>query len=114
MGRALMVTLRQAKSAVIIGTDCPGLTAADLQEAFAALSTGADVILGPAEDGGYVLIGVRRYSYRLFSGISWGSNQVLQQTRARLSMLNWRGRELGPRWDVDRPYDLKRMEQEYP
>jgi rSAM/selenodomain-associated transferase 1 len=114
MSGALMIALRQAKSAVIIGTDCPGLTAEDLQETFVALSVSADVVLGPAEDGGYVLIGVRRYSRRLFSGISWGSNQVLQQTRARLRMLNWRGGELVPRWDVDRPYDLKRMEQEYP
>lgn len=114
MQGALAVALRQAKSVVLIGTDCPGLTAEDLYDALAALTTGADVVLGPAEDGGYVLIGVRRCSRRLFSGISWGSPHVLGQTRARLQMLNWRGKELAPRWDVDRPCDLRRMEQDYP
>jgi uncharacterized protein len=114
MYEALRSTLRQAKSAILIGTDCPSLTAMDLEEAFAALATGADVVVGPAEDGGYILIGGRRASRRLFSGIEWGSNRVLQQTRARLQMLNWQRRELTPRWDVDRPQDLKRLEQEYP
>lgn len=111
---ALRRALRQAKSVVIIGTDCPSLTIKDLQEAFVALAMGTDVILGPAEDGGYVLIGARRNSRRLFSGIAWGTSQVLQQTRDRLRMLNWQGRELVLRWDVDRPHDLKRMEREYP
>lgn len=114
MQGALAAALRQAESVVLIGTDCPGLTAADLHESFAALAAGVDVVLGPAEDGGYVLIGVRRCSRRLFSGISWGSQQVLEQTRARLRMLNWRGKELAPRWDVDCPSDLNRMEQAYP
>ncbi|ADJ28696.1 TIGR04282 family arsenosugar biosynthesis glycosyltransferase [Nitrosococcus watsonii] len=111
---ALTVALRQAKGAVLIGTDCPGLNSEDLHGAFAALAAGAEVVLVPAEDGGYVLIGVRCCSWRLFSGICWGSDQVLQQTRTRLQMLNWQGKELGPRWDVDRPDDLKRIEQVYP
>lgn len=114
MHGALTVALRQAKSAVLIGTDCPGLSSKDLYEALTALAAGVDVVLGPAEDGGYVLIGVRRCSWQLFSGISWGSDQVLQQTRTRLQRLNWQGRELAPRWDVDRPDDLERMEQIYP
>ncbi len=114
MYKALTITLRQAKSAVLIGTDCPGLTITDLYEALAALSTGTDVVISPAEDGGYVLIGMRRCSARLFSGIPWGRGQVLQKTRTRLQMLNWQGRELPSRWDVDRPQDLKRLKEEYP
>jgi uncharacterized protein len=112
MYEALNAALRQAKSAVLIGTDCPILTAKDLEEAFTALAAGIDAVVGPAEDGGYILIGGCRTSRRLFSGIAWGSNRVLQQTRARLQILNWRGWELEPRWDVDRPQDLKRLEQE--
>lgn len=114
MYTALATTLRQAKNVVLIGTDCPGITTEDLHEAFIALSTDTDVVISPAEDGGYVLIGMRRCSSRLFSGITWGGGQVLQQTRARLQMLNWRGRELAYRWDVDRPQDLKRLAEEYP
>ena len=88
---ALMITLRYAKSAVIIGTDCSGITVEDLQETFTALSAYTDVILDSAEDGCYVLIGARRYSRGLFFGILWGSNQVLQQARDCLLMFNWRG-----------------------
>ncbi|WP_256998735.1 DUF2064 domain-containing protein [Nitrosococcus oceani] len=62
----------------IVGKDCPGLSSQDLRGAFAALAAGADVVLGPAEDGGYVLIGVRCCSWQLFSGICWGSDQMLQ------------------------------------
>lgn len=114
MYRALAATLRHARYAVLIGTDCPGMTAEDLYEALIALSTEADVVIGPAEDGGYVLIGVRRCSLRLFSGIAWGGDQVLRQTRSRLQTLNWRRRELTSRWDVDRPQDLERLKREYP
>lgn len=114
MHQALAATLRHTRYAVLIGTDCPGMTAEDLHEALIALSTGADVVIGPAEDGGYVLIGVRRCSLRLFSGITWGGDQVLRQTRSRVQTLNWRRQELTSRWDVDRPQDLKRLRQEYP
>lgn len=114
MYHALAVTLQQARCAVLIGTDCPGITVEDLHEALAALSTEADVVIGPAEDGGYVLIGMRRCSFQLFSGITWGGDQVLQQTRVRLGALNWWKRELASRWDVDRPQDLARLRQEYP
>lgn len=114
MYHALAATLRHARYAVLIGTDCPGMAVEDLHEALTALSTDADVVIGPAEDGGYVLIGVRRCSLRLFSGIAWGGDQVLRQTRSRLQTLNWQGRELAFRWDVDRPQDLERLRQEYP
>ncbi|RLA31853.1 MAG: glycosyltransferase, partial [Gammaproteobacteria bacterium] len=66
-------------------------------------------VLGPAEDGGYVLIGVRRLSPVLFEGVDWGSDRVLRQTRARLTALGWRWHELRMLWDVDRPEDLMRL-----
>lgn len=57
MQAAFAETLQAYRHAVLIGCDCPSLTVEDLREAFAALSDGADLVLGPAEDGGYVLIG---------------------------------------------------------
>ena len=56
--------------------------------AFAALNT-HDAVLGPAADGGYVLIGVRRAVPVIFDGVAWGTDQVLQATRRRLRALGW-------------------------
>jgi len=69
---------------VLIGTDLPGLEPGDLEQAFAQLNQ-APVVLGPACDGGYWLIGFNRVGFlggsrRLMSGIAWGSDQVLQQS----------------------------------
>ncbi|MCO6413999.1 MAG: TIGR04282 family arsenosugar biosynthesis glycosyltransferase [Thiogranum sp.] len=109
MAHALAAALRTARFAVLIGTDCPAMDAHYLQGACAALHQGSDAVLGPAEDGGYVLIGVRRSDAALFSGIAWGTAQVLAQTRARLAQLNWRHAELAVQWDLDRPADLERL-----
>ena len=111
MLRACERALRTAKIVVLIGTDCPVLRVADLRAAARALHGGDDAVLSPAEDGGYALIGLRRVSPRLFSGIEWGSDSVLQQTRIRLRELGWRWRELRVVWDVDRPDDYARLER---
>ena len=111
MHRAFERTLRTAKVVVLVGTDCPVLTAADLRAAARALQGGADAVLSPAEDGGYALIGLRRLSARLFCGIDWGTDLVLGQTRHRLRELGWRWRELRTVWDVDRPEDHARLAQ---
>jgi len=108
MFAALGEALGYCDRVVLVGCDCPALTATDLAAAFAALED-SDVVLGPAEDGGYVLIGVRRLSPVLFAGVDWGSNRVLRQTRARLTALGWRWHELRMLWDVDRPEDLMRL-----
>lgn len=94
---------------LLIGSDCPALTPEHLREAAAALSAGNDAVLGPAEDGGYVLVGLSRTSPRVFSGIEWGGPDVLRDTRARLAALGWRWHELPELWDVDRPADLTRF-----
>ena len=110
MARALDYALAEGSPALLIGSDCPALTPAYLREAAAALLGGNDAVIGPAEDGGYVLIGLARGpAAPLFEEISWGSTAMMQQTRARLSGLNWRWRELATLWDVDRPEDLSRL-----
>lgn len=93
---------------LMIGTDCPALAVAHLQQAAQALQSGSDAVFIPAEDGGYALVGLRRPLPELFIGIDWGTAQVMPQTRKRLRTagLNWQ--ELGTLWDVDRPEDVAR------
>jgi rSAM/selenodomain-associated transferase 1 len=109
MSHALESALQTARFAVLIGTDCPAMDANYLDQACESLVRGADAVLGPAEDGGYVLIGARRNEPALFTDIAWGSSQVLAQTRARLAGLGWGWDELPVQWDLDRPADLERL-----
>ncbi len=109
MAYAFDHTLRKVPSALLIGTDCPSLTQDDLKETAEALSQGMDAVIGPAEDGGYVLLGLRRFAPELFAGISWGTDLVFEETRERLRGLGWQWHELKERWDVDRPEDVKRL-----
>ena len=109
MHRALARALRRHRGAIVIGSDCPELRPADLARAARWLAGGCDVVLAPAEDGGYVLIGARRLSPRLFSGIAWGGPAVYEATVQRLAALGYRWRALRTLWDVDRPQDLERL-----
>jgi rSAM/selenodomain-associated transferase 2/rSAM/selenodomain-associated transferase 1 len=90
---------------LVIGTDCPELQAGDLQSAFIALSH-CDVVLGPARDGGYYLIGLKTPCARLFESIAWGTELVLEQTLARAKECRLRVIQLPLRSDVDCPEDL--------
>ena len=103
--------LRSHARMILIGSDCPVLTAADVRDA-SRLLRGRDAVIAPAEDGGYPLIGLARNSPAVFSGVAWSTTSVLKQTRERLVALGWRWRELRTVWDVDRPEDLARLERE--
>jgi hypothetical protein len=96
--------------ALLIGTDCPALTTADLRAAAAALD-GADVVLQPSEDGGYALIGAQRFAPSALRGIDWSSGRELQQTLARLRCRGLSCELLPLRWDVDQPKDVKRAQR---
>jgi len=109
MHRALARALRRHRGAIVIGSDCPALRPDDLARAARWLAGGCEVVLAPAEDGGYVLIGARRISPEVFRGIEWGSSSVYQGTARRLSDLGYRWRALRRLWDVDRPEDLERL-----
>jgi uncharacterized protein len=95
--------------AIVIGTDCPALTLSHLREAADALRAGSDVVVIPAEDGGYVLIGSRQPQPALFDGITWGVETVMADTRRRLAQHGLTSHELPTLWDVDRPEDLVRL-----
>jgi rSAM/selenodomain-associated transferase 1 len=114
MHRALSRALGVADRAILIGADAPALTPAYLREAVAALGAGADIVLGPAADGGYVLVGARRVDPALFEAIRWGTSDVLAGQWARIRALGWRWTELGTLWDVDRPEDLERLRRDVP
>ncbi|HHM12106.1 MAG TPA: DUF2064 domain-containing protein [Planctomycetaceae bacterium] len=101
LARAVEWAFAQGSRHVLcVGSDCPEVSPELLQEADAALEH-SDVVLGPAHDGGYYLIGMRRFDRRLFEGISWGSSEVLSQTRARAASLRWRVAQLKRLTDVD-------------
>ena len=97
------------REALVIGTDCPALTMAELRVAARALLQGSDAVFMPAEDGGYVLVGLRHAVASLFHGIPWGTDRVMDHTRERLRRAGLRWQELTPSWDVDRPEDIDRL-----
>lgn len=117
MERAFQASLLRAPRAILLGADCPALSAQDLQDAAAALEA-HDAVLTPAEDGGYVLIGLARGPKldlpRLFAGIAWGTETVLRTTRQRFEEAQLQWCELTTRWDVDRPDDYQRLVREMP
>lgn len=91
---------------VAVGGDCPGLTSAHLTAALARLAD-HDLVLGPALDGGYYLLGLADVPHAgLFRGIAWGTEEVLAQTLARARRLRLTFATLEPLADVDRPADL--------
>lgn len=107
MANALSQALAREQFAVLIGCDCPALTSNDLRRAAGWLRSGADAVLGPAMDGGYYLIALRRPILGLFTDIAWGTDRVLDETRARLRAAGVSWHELPQYTDIDRPEDLQ-------
>jgi uncharacterized protein len=98
---------RGASRVALVGTDTPGVTRETAALALSALDA-ADVVLGPAEDGGYYLVALRRPQPSLFAGIDWSTSRVLDETRARAAAAGLDVRELAPLADVDTLDDLRR------
>lgn len=111
--RMYQALLAMPEPGLLIGTDCPVLTPDLLVRCYRALDE-ADVVMLPAEDGGYGLIGVRRPTPRLFDGIPWGTETVMAETRDRIASLGWRLACPDSIWDVDRPEDLTRLSSSHP
>ncbi len=110
MHNAIQSELEQAEFVVLIGTDCPVMTAGYLDQACRELCAGTEFVFGPAEDGGYVLIGARSAEKELFTDMCWSTRQVMQQTRERLRQLNRQHAELETLWDLDTLADLERWQ----
>lgn len=106
MARSIVASgKRGAGRIVVIGTDCPEIKPQRLLSAFDRLLT-CDLVLGPASDGGYYLIGMRRYHSELFTGIDWGTPEVLPETMRRAGELSLSVSQLEMLSDVDRPEDI--------
>jgi glycosyltransferase A (GT-A) superfamily protein (DUF2064 family) len=95
MHQAMTEEARTAGRVIIIGSDCPSLTPSILIEATQALDGGMDVVLGPADDGGYYLLGLtslalERSGRALYEGIEWSTNKVLSQTLSKAELCKMR------------------------
>lgn len=96
-----------ATRAVIVGTDCLSLHAMDVEEAFEALA-GHDVAIAPAQDGGYVMLGLRAPTPVLFAGVEWSTPRVMVQTLERVARAGLTFQRLPQHGDVDTLDDLRR------
>jgi rSAM/selenodomain-associated transferase 1 len=100
-----------ATGVVLVGSDAPHVSAEHIRLAVRLLGEGAhDVVLGPSEDGGYYLIGLRRLHRELFDSMAWSTAGVFEETIARCRSLQLRVALLPPGYDVDTPEALARLE----
>jgi uncharacterized protein len=105
MAHAFQRVLATQPRALLIGTDAPGLDASYLRNAAAALDE-AGAVFGPAADGGYTLVGLRRPAPALFAGMLWSHRRVMADTRERIAGLRLSHIELPVLHDIDEPADL--------
>ncbi|WP_445366661.1 TIGR04282 family arsenosugar biosynthesis glycosyltransferase [Methylomonas sp. BW4-1] len=108
MHNALKDALSMYRHAVLMGCDCPSLTVNDLEQALLILHTDSDVVIAPAEDGGYVLIGLNTPQPNLFNDMTWGTDSVMAETRHHAKEMGLMLHELEPQWDVDSIADWTR------
>lgn len=115
LGRRMAVAAGQTllqpgvESVILLGSDCPAMTRQHLQLALQELESGKQVVITPAEDGGYVLLGLRQLLPELFSDIAWGGEDVFNSTLQRCADNDIEVSVLPGLWDVDRPEDLPRL-----
>ncbi len=109
MANALQSGLGEYQSVVLAGSDCPALTSNVLSEAAESLCGRSPVVLGPAQDGGYYLIGCNRVVPDVFSRITWGGADVLAMTRDRLATQGIAWSELAVLNDIDVAEDLLQL-----
>jgi len=108
MGRAALRAVDAGEAVLLIGTDCPGLDAAVLRSATAALSD-HDATMVPTADGGYALLGLARFDALVFADMPWSTDAVATLTRQRLQQLGWRLHTLPTLHDIDEPADLRHL-----
>lgn len=108
MANAVAHTIAHDNACLIVGVDCPGIDGAYVHNA-AQMLLATDLVLAPAEDGGYGLIGLRRSVPELFQGVPWGSEAVLAETLDKARCLGLEFQLLEPVWDVDAAADWARF-----
>jgi len=107
--RCLSAALEHADAVFAVGADAPGLSQARVTLALEFLAR-HDAVLGPAEDGGFYLLGLRRVPPGVLADLPWGTRDTCRATRARLEGLAFEVQSLPALFDVDRPEDLVQLE----
>ncbi len=107
--RILRRALEASSFAMAIGADSPGLPPAYLERARSALQQ-ADAVIGPCDDGGFYLLGLRRCPFGVFEGVKWGRGDTFAATLANLRKAGMTVQVLDPWFDVDRPEDLAKLQ----
>ena len=90
---------------VIIGSDCPGLSSKHINNAFAELNN-VDVVIGPAKDGGYYLLGMKKLHSAIFNGKNWSTDAVFKETIKSIDELQLTFSKLETLTDVDEEKDI--------
>lgn len=110
MSDAMSRVLNEASNVIIIGSDCILYSQAYLKTAIKSLYT-KQLVIGPAMDGGYVLIGANQNYPTIFEGVSWGTSSVFEQTISKLQQVKIAYYSLEILWDIDTPADLDNLQQ---
>lgn len=109
LGQRMYTALSRQDSpyTVIVGTDVPMLTRDYVERAICLLRQGTDAVIGPAEDGGYVLLGLNQVPAGLFQDVAWGTAAVYRQTCEKMQAANLTWHALDPLWDIDTGEDFQ-------
>jgi rSAM/selenodomain-associated transferase 1 len=107
MANAIVTSLQYYSKVIIVGSDCPNISTDTLAKARDALNK-TDVVLGPAEDGGYVLIGASNFNESIFNNVAWGQGKVFDKTVENMNTFNFSYSLLAQSWDVDDLVDYER------
>lgn len=108
MARAARRAIERGECVLLVGTDCPALSPDLLREALSELRR-HDAVIHRAHDGGYVLLGLRRFDASLFADMPWGTDAVARLTLERLSVLGWAVHDGQVLHDIDAPGDLSHL-----
>ncbi len=112
--RVLRMCLVDAPWAIVIGADSPGFPPEALALAASSLDGGAPAVLGPAEDGGFWLLGLSRCPEGLLAGLPWSSEHTAEATRLRLESRGMQVTQATPWFDLDDIRDLRRFGADVP
>lgn len=114
MYMASQAALKTADRCILIGTDCPLMDKNYLQQMLNSVSVATPLVMGPAEDGGYVALALSKIHQSLFTGINWGSDEVARVTEERVRALGWNYQKLVTLPDLDTFSDLQALQLTHP
>lgn len=114
MANAIDEQMQDADFVILIGSDCLLIDEPYLLQAANRLAAGVPLVFGPADDGGYVMVGMNERHTKIFEDISWGSEKVMAQSRNRCCQLGLRMEELPALFDIDTVMDWQRLQRDYP